>query len=161
MSFITKPPALLECIFIFCSLLLGGFSPHVPCTPRVVVLPMTCPHVRIALPSPDNRPSSVMCYRPSHSPRGNDHTDYVNMTAAEYISASTRVHFLHTSHRIALAPLLQMAPEPTYPRSSFYFMFNSHMLLSSISLLGVPSGPDPVRVSVPHLRSVKQGCANC
>lgn len=43
-SFITKIPALLECTFIFCSLLLSGFSPYVP-RPLASLLSMTCTHV--------------------------------------------------------------------------------------------------------------------
>lgn len=100
-SFITKIPALLECTFIFCSLLLSGFSPYVP-HPLASLLSMTCTHACIAFAFPWQQPSSVMCY--IHSSRGNDCTDYAHMTAAEYLSVSTYFHFLHTSRCVALAP---------------------------------------------------------
>ena len=79
-----------SCFVAFCSVP----SPHMCLIhAHIYVLP---------LPSPDNRPSSVMCY--IHSSRGNDCMDYVNMTAAEYISVSTHFHFPHTFHSVALAP---------------------------------------------------------
>lgn len=83
----------------FCS----AASPHTCLVPLALSF---CPwhaHTYVSpLPSPDNRPRSVMCY--IRSSRGNDCADYANVTAAEYISVSTYFHFLHTSHCIALAP---------------------------------------------------------
>lgn len=85
--------------------------------------------------------------------------DYLSMTAAEHISVSAYVHFLHTLHCTAQAPSLP-APKRTHLHSSFYFVFSFHMLLSSIPLHSAPSGPGPEGVSLPHLSSVKHSCAN-
>lgn len=111
-SSITKIPALLECVLIFAAFC-SVPSPHMCLMPLASLFSPWHAHVCIVLPltSSDNRPSTVMCY--IHSLRGNDCTDYINMTAAEDISVSTCISCMASSPADS--------SKHTSLHSSFYF----------------------------------------